>query len=54
MYVLSVFEFDNSLPFSTTSSSVEIKSNKSAIDNEKFVQSEIEEMVKKGCVQEVI
>lgn len=53
-YVLSVIEFGYSLPLFTTPSSVEIKNNKSAIDNERFVSSEIEKLVRKGCVQEVI
>lgn len=52
--MLSVIEFGYSLPLFTTPSSVEIKNNKSAIDNERFVSSEIEKLVRKGCVQEVI
>lgn len=52
--MLSVIEFGYSLPLFTTPSSVEIKNNKSAIDNERFVSSEIEKLIRKGCVQEVI
>lgn len=42
------------LPIFTTPSSVDIKNNKSAIDNVRFVSSEIEKMVRKGCMQKVI
>ena len=52
--MLSVIEFGYSLPFFTIPSSVEIKNNKSAIDDDRFESSEIEKLVKKGCVQEVI
>ena len=52
-FVLNVIQYGYRLPFFTIPSSVELKNNKSALDNAKFVSSEIQKLLDKGCVQEV-
>ncbi|XP_053391340.1 uncharacterized protein LOC128554120, partial [Mercenaria mercenaria] len=52
-YILDVIAQGYKLPFKTMPSSVEIRNNKSALDNLEFVSSEIKNMLAKGCISEV-
>ena len=51
--MLNVIQYGYRLPFLTIQSSVELKNNKSVLDNANFVSSETQNLLDNGCFQEV-
>jgi hypothetical protein len=52
-FVLEVIQYGYKLPLYTIPCSIELENNKSALNNPRFVSSEIQNLLEKGCVQEV-
>lgn len=52
-FILEVIEKGYKLPLFTAHESVELKTNKSAIENVEFVSKEVDCLLKKGCISEV-
>jgi len=52
-HVLDVIQHGYKIPFKTEPNEIFIKNNRSSLDNQDFVKSEIVGLLKKGCISEV-
>lgn len=52
-FILEVIEKGYKLPLFTAPETVELKTNKSAVENVEFVSKEVDCLLKKGCISEV-
>ncbi len=52
MYILNIIEYGFKIPFTNIPSAVTIANNSSAQNNAKFIDIEIQDLRRKGCIRE--
>lgn len=52
-YIRDIISHGYKIPFKTIPESVELKNNRSSLENVEFVSSEIESLLAKNCISEV-